>query len=233
MTSDQSVEAAADRIRLVCLDMAGTTVADDGAVLGAFAGALDAMQVDDPDDRAKLEAYVRDTMGESKIRVFRALFGDEDRAQQANAAFEAAYDRRILAGGIAPIDGAADAVTALRESGRKVVLLTGFSASTRDRLIASLGWSDLADFTLCPSEAGRGRPYPDLVLTALLRSETDDVAAVAVAGDTASDMESGRRAGASVRAGVLTGTHQGDALRRAGATHVLDSVRDLPALLGR
>jgi phosphoglycolate phosphatase len=221
-----------DPIQLVCLDMAGTTVADDGAVLEAFGGALDAMGVDDADDRAKMETYVQDTMGESKIRVFRALFGDEDRAQQANVAFEAAYDRQVAAGRIAPIEGAADVVRALREAGLKVALLTGFSASTRDGLIASLGWSDLADFTLCPSEAGRGRPYPDLVLTALLRSEADAVTAVAVAGDTASDMESGRRAGASIRAGVLTGTHPTDTLRRAGATHVLDSVRDLPALLG-
>jgi phosphoglycolate phosphatase len=219
-------------IQLVCLDMAGTTVADDGAVLEAFAGALDALGVDNAGDRTRMQAYVQETMGESKIRVFRALFGDEDRAQRANVAFEAAYDRQVAAGRIAPIDGAADVVRALRQSGLKVALLTGFSASTRDRLIASLGWSDLADFTLCPSEAGRGRPYPDLVLTALLRSEADDVTAVAVAGDTASDMESGRRAGASIRAGVLTGTHQTDTLRRAGATHVIDSVRDLPALLG-
>jgi phosphoglycolate phosphatase len=231
-TAAAAPDAGEVATQLVCLDMAGTTVADDGAVLEAFNGALDALSVDDPTTRAKMESYVRDTMGESKIRVFRALFGDEDRAQQANAAFEAAYDRQVAAGRIAPIDGAADVITTLRESGLKVVLLTGFSASTRDRLIASLGWSDLADFTLCPSEAGRGRPYPDLVLTALLRSGADDVAAVAAVGDTASDMESGRRAGAAIRAGVLTGTHPAETLRRAGATHVLDSVRDLPALLG-
>jgi phosphoglycolate phosphatase len=219
-------------IQLVCLDMAGTTVADDGAVLEAFNSALDVLGVDQPEDRSRMEQYVRDTMGESKIRVFRALFGDEDRAQRGNAAFEAAYDGQIADGRIAPIAGAADVVTALRDAGLKVVLLTGFAASTRDRLVTSLGWSDLADFTLCPSEAGRGRPYPDLVLTALLRSGADDVAAVAVVGDTASDMESGRRAGAAIRAGVLTGTHQRDDLLAAGATDVLDSVRDLPALLG-
>jgi phosphoglycolate phosphatase-like HAD superfamily hydrolase len=55
---------------------------------------------------------------------------------------------------------------------------------------------------------------------------------VAVAGDTAYDMESGRRAGARVRAGVLTGTHDEATLQAAGATHVLRSVRDLPGVLG-
>ena len=220
------------RIQLVCLDMAGTTVADEGAVLGAFASALDALGVDAPEERDGMERYVRTTMGESKIRVFQALFGDEGRAREANDAFEAAYDQLITDGRIAPIEGAATVVTALRRAGLKVALLTGFSASTRDRLVAALGWEDLADLTLCPSEAGRGRPYPDLVLTALLRSEADDVHAVAIAGDTASDMESGRRAGAAVRAGVLTGTHGRDDLLAGGATHVLDSVRDLPAVLG-
>ncbi|SLJ82276.1 HAD family hydrolase [Mycobacteroides abscessus subsp. abscessus] len=54
---------------------------------------------------------------------------------------------------------------------------------------------------------------------------------VAVAGDTAGDIESGRRAGATILAGTLTGAHDADTLRRAGATHVLDSVAELPALL--
>lgn len=48
----------------------------------------------------------------------------------------------------------------------------------------------------------------------------------------ASVMDSARRAGASTRVGVLTGTHDAARLRDAGATHVIDSVRDLPAVLG-
>lgn len=46
-------------------------------------------------------------------------------------------------------------------------------------------------------------------------------------------MLSGVRAGAGVVAGVLTGAHDEDALRGAGATDVLASVADLPALLDR
>jgi len=218
-------------IQLVCLDMAGTTVADDGAVMGAFSSALDAIGVHDTDARQEMERYVVETMGQSKIVVFRALFGAEDKAQQANAAFEAAYDAQIDAGLVSPIPGADEVITGLRAGGRKVALLTGFSASTRDRLVARLGWGRLADITLCPAEAGRGRPFPDLVLTALLRTGADDVRAVAVVGDTASDVETGLRAGASVRVGVLTGAHGTDALRAGGATHVVDSVRDLPAVL--
>jgi phosphoglycolate phosphatase len=225
-----SPDAAA--IELVCFDMAGTTVADDGAVLGAFHAALDAMGVSDAAERRRMEAYVLETMGQSKIVVFRALFGDKDAAQRANTAFEAAYDAQIDAGTVHPIPGATDVIANLRAEGHKVALLTGFSASTRDRLIAKLRWSDVADVTLCPSEVGRGRPYPDLVLGAVLRTGAGDVARVAVVGDTASDMETGRRAGASIRIGVLTGAHDTGSLHAGGATHVVNSVRDVPAILG-
>jgi phosphonatase-like hydrolase len=219
-------------IELVCLDMAGTTVADDGLVVAAFEAAMSELGVEDPAERARMDAYVRETMGTSKITVFRALFGDEERAQRANAAFEAHYDKLLGEGNARPIPGAAEAIGTFRAAGLKVALCTGFSPGTRDRLVAALQWEQIADLYLSPSDAGRGRPYPDLVLTALLRLEVSDVRAVAVAGDTAADMESGRRAGASVVAGVLTGTDGEERLRAGGATAVLGSVAELPGLLG-
>ncbi|WP_244632111.1 HAD hydrolase-like protein [Microbacterium sp. Se63.02b] len=105
---------------------------------------------------------------------------------------------------------------------------------TRDVLITGLGWEGLIDLALSPVDAGRGRPAPDLVLTALLRTQTSSVAAVAIAGDTVSDIESGRRAGAGFVAGVLTGAHDRPALSAAGADAVLSDVTALaPALVQR
>ncbi len=220
-----------DRIELVCLDMAGTTVSDGGAVEEAFVSAIGSVGVGEGPARDEMLDFVRSTMGTSKITVFRALLGDEARAREANAAFERAYHDLVAAGRIAPLPGAAEAVGALRSEGRKVALLTGFSAATRDEILETLGWRDLVDLALCPSEAGRGRPYPDMVLAAVLRLEISDVAHVAVAGDTAADIESGLRAGASVCAGVLTGADRRDRLEAAGATHVLASVSELPSVL--
>ncbi|HEX2315500.1 MAG TPA: phosphonatase-like hydrolase [Thermomonospora sp.] len=220
-------------VRLVVLDMAGTTVRDDGLVEAAFtrAAATVGVPADGP-EHDRMLARVRATMGESKITVFRHLFGgDEDRARRANAAFEAAYAELVDQGRCAEIPGAADTIAGLRAEGIKVALTTGFGRPTQEAILGALGWSGIADLALCPADAGRGRPYPDLVLTALLRLGVDDVRAVAVAGDTASDMLSARRAGAGVAAGVLTGAHGRDALLDAGATHVLDSVTGLPGLL--
>ncbi|WP_242676915.1 phosphonatase-like hydrolase [Rhodococcus sp. ABRD24] len=212
--------------------MAGTTVADDGLVLRAFdaAGTAAGLAPTGPEADAARQ-YVLDTMGQSKIVVFRALFGDEDRAQAANRAFEAAYDRLVDEGGATAIPGAAESITALREAGVKVALTTGFSRTTQDKLLAALGWQTLPDLTLSPAEAGRGRPYPDLVLTALMRLGIDDVKDVAVLGDTANDITSGRRAGASIVAGTLTGAHNEEQLRSAGPTHVVPSVREFTELV--
>ncbi|WP_269811954.1 phosphonatase-like hydrolase [Nocardia acididurans] len=219
------------QIDLAVMDMAGTTVADGGLVLRAFEEAATAAGIPETGpEREGARQYVIDTMGQSKIVVFRALLGDEDRAQAANRAFEAAYDE-FAATAVAPIPGAAEAITALRTAGIKVALTTGFSRGTQDALLNALGWNEIADLTLAPSDAGRGRPYPDLVLTALLRLGIDAVDRVAVLGDTASDIATGLAAGARIVAGTLTGAHDEAQLRAAGATHVVPSVTEFAQLL--
>jgi phosphoglycolate phosphatase len=222
-----------DRIRLACLDMAGTTVADDGAVLAAFRAALDTLGVVGEAERARMTEYVVATMGESKITVLRALFpGDEDRAQQGNRAFETAYARRIAEA--RPLPGAVAALERLREDGVRIALTTGFSRATADALLDHLDWRPLIDLSLTPEEVGGlGRPHPDLVLAAAAQLADGDPRRVAVAGDTVGDIRSGLSAGALIVAGVLTGAHDRARLAEAGATHLLDSVAQLPTLLNR
>lgn len=220
-------------IDVAVVDMAGTTVRDEGLVEQAFLAAIRAIgQV--PEERlpAMLE-HVRDTMGESKIVVFgRLLDGDRTRAERANIAFERAYAGLVADGGAKPIEGAAETFATLRAAGVKVALTTGFSPATQALIVDALGWRDSVDLCLAPADAGRGRPCPDLALTALLRLRASAVQALVVVGDTTADMQCGRRAGAGVVAGVLTGAHGESALRAAGADAILPSIVDLPGLLG-
>ena len=219
-------------IRLACLDMAGTTVADDGLVLAAFAAALDELKVTAEDERARMTRYVVDTMGESKITVFRALFpGDEKAAQEGNAAFETAYAGKIEL--TRPLPGAEETFERLRADGVHLALTTGFSRATADALLEHLGWTGLIDLSLTPGDVGgRGRPHPDMILAAAARLAAADPRSVAVVGDTASDIRSGLAAGAVIVAGVLTGAHDRRTLTAAGATKVLDHVAEFPALIG-
>jgi phosphoglycolate phosphatase len=219
-------------IRVVILDMAGTTVADDGVVIEAFHEALaDAGMTEESPEFVKAERIVYDTMGQSKLEVFRLVLGEEDAAQRANDVFEQAYGDRVRSGRVYPIPGAEAVLGALHERRIRTCLTTGFSAGTRDALIKELGWDDAADLALSPSDAGRGRPYPDMLWTAMLRLRAAGVDEVAIVGDTASDMQAGKRAGIALRAGVLTGSDKADRLREGGASCVIAEVSELLRLV--
>lgn len=219
-------------IKLAVIDLAGTTVRDDGAVEGAFLEALRSVGlVDGGAPEQSLLGFVRSTMGMSKIAVFRELAGDEARALALNAAFEEAYARRVEGGEVDALPGAQEAFQTLRENGIRVAVTTGFSRATRDLLLERLGWTESVDLALSPDGDLRGRPAPDLVLASLLRLGLDDVRAVAVVGDTVNDLLAGQRAGASLLVGVLTGAHDRATLEAGPHTHLLDSIRDVPDVL--
>jgi phosphonatase-like hydrolase len=221
------------QITVACLDMAGTTVADDGSVLAAFEAAVAAFGlVPGAVGYDEAIAVVQHTMGHSKIEVFRRLLDDEDQAQRANRLFEASYAESVQAGLVTPLPGALETITALRAAGIKVCLCTGFAPATRDAVLDALGWWPLIDLALSPADAGRGRPWPDMPLTALLRLSGGAVSELAVAGDTAADVESGLRAGAGLVAAVTTGSASHETLAAAGAPHILDSIAGLVQLVG-
>ncbi|NQD89744.1 HAD hydrolase-like protein [Paenarthrobacter sp. CM16] len=221
-----------NRLRLAVVDMVGTTITDDGRTERAMSRALVEHGIEPGTTRFEsMLGYARGTMGYSKMTVFSHLFDDAAVAASANKVFEKAYDDMIADGGVRAIPGAEEAILWMRESGMQVCLATGFGRHTQNMVLESLGWMGLADLSLCPADAGRGRPYPDMILTAVLALDLDDVREVAVVGDTSSDMLSGVRSGASLVAGVLTGSHSEATLRAAGATVVVDSIKQLPLLV--
>ena len=220
-------------IELICFDMAGTTMVDNGLVLEAFRGTIDELGVLG-EEAETAEAYVVETMGQSKIEVFTALFGD--RAVTANETFERHFIEAAQELGVSEIAGARSTVEVLRGFGLKVALTTGFSPATREALIDVLGWSDLFEIRISPADAGRGRPAPDMLLVCALRTQISAMNCLMAVGDTASDMQAGRRAGAGVCVGVLSGNDDELRLKASGADNVVNSVVDLlgfPALTSR
>jgi phosphoglycolate phosphatase len=211
-------------VELICFDMAGTTVIDNGLVLEAFRRTIDDLDVTG-DEAALAEAYVIETMGQSKIEVFTALF--HERATMANEAFERNFVDAAQELGVSEIPGARSTVETLRGVGVKVALTTGFSASTREALIEELGWGDLFEIRVSPADAGRGRPAPDMLLWCVLKSQITAMSTLMVVGDTSSDMQAGLRAGAGYCVGVLSGNDDAPRLLDAGADDVIDSVVDL------
>ena len=172
------------------------------------------------------------TRGQSAVDVFRALFPDAPgRAEAATLAFDRSYRLAVDRSGLAPMPGAAEALQQIRGSGVRVCFITGLSRGLLGLVLDTLGWWRQVDLVLCPEDAPRGYPWPDPMLCAMLRLGVTDVRETAYAGGTESGILCGRRAGAQIVAGILTGGHTRDRLQRAGATHLLGSFAELPNVL--
>ena len=216
---------------LACLDMAGTTVRDDGAVEAAFTSALGAVGIAEGSRRyEEAQVFVRETMGWSKADVFARLL-EPGEAEEATAAFAAAYEAIVAAGDVTEIPGARQVLRDLRARGVQVCLTTGFAQSTRDALLRALGWGPEVDLALSPADVGRGRPAPDMILGAMARLGVDDPRAVAVVGDTVSDLEAGHAARAGAVIGVLSGAHDEATLAAASPTAIIPDVTRLLGVL--
>ncbi len=225
------VEGSIYNAELVICDMAGTTVEDEGLVLEAFRNTAVEMELTIGSTRFENAInYALETMGYSKIEVFRHIFDNETEAQQANSTFETQYAKLVTECGVAGIPGATSLFAALKSRSIKVALTTGFSKTTQDLILEKLDWKNQVDYFGTPNTADRGRPFPDTLLSAMSALEIEDPQKVIVVGDTSSDIAAARAANVALSIGVLSGAHGCKELLDAKANLILDSVSDLVTL---
>ncbi len=210
-------------IEAVFFDMAGTTVDDGESVLRAFERVLDRAELEG-ESRERARHYVVETMGQSKIEVFTHLFAS--RAPELNRDFEEFFRDEVDRRGAREIPGVRSLIEDLISSGVGVALTTGFSPETRELLVERLGWADLVPVRVSPSDAGRGRPYPDMIWRAATELGVSDIRRTGAAGDTPSDIWSARRAGVGLVVAVLSGTGTVEDFAALEVEHVLPSVVD-------
>jgi len=220
-------------ISLTCCGLIGTLVIDEGLIERSFAEAIATQGVVSGTSAfAHRMAQVHQARGRAAADVLRLLFPDnEARAQAAQLAFDRALADAVRRMVIRPVAGATQVLDQLRSAGIRVCVLTSLPRRVLDSVLDTAGLRSRIDLALSADDVPRGFPAPDLVLTAVLRAGAGAVGEVAVVHGTGAGVESGRRAGASIVAGVLTGPHSVQRLRSAGASHVLDSVAELPELV--
>jgi phosphoglycolate phosphatase len=219
-------------VSLVCCDLLGGAAVDGSALERAFAEAIATQGV-----VTGTKAYVRAmvqfdrTRGWPPVDVMHSLFPEEPiRAQAANLAFERSFHTAVDRFGVVPVTGADDSLTKLAAGGAKVCLVSSLSRPAMSLLLERLGWWQRADLNLCADDA-RGAPWPDMLLTAVLSLGIGDVRAMAVATASESGVLAAQRAGAGMIVGVLSGVHDAARLRRAGATHLVADMAELPDLV--
>jgi phosphoglycolate phosphatase len=220
-------------VSLVCCGLIGTVVTDGGMVDRAYAEAIATQGVvTGTAAYARCMAQVHQERGRSTVDVLQTMFPDSQaRGQAAHLALDRSFCDAIGRIGATPAPGAATAMEQLTGAGIRICLITGLSRRVMTVILDTLGWWDRVDLALSPEDVPRGSPWPDLILAAMLRLGVTDVRETAVAHDTQAGILSGRRAGAGIVAGLLGGTHSGERLRQAGATHLINGVAQLPELL--
>jgi phosphoglycolate phosphatase len=220
-------------ITLACFGLVGTLVIDDGAIELAFAEAIATQGVVTGTSAfARSMAVVHRTRGQAPADVLRAVFPDnQPRAQAAQLTFDralaGAVDRRV----VQPVAGACETLAILAEAGCRICVLTIMPRRELTMLLQASGLRDVVTVALCADDVPRGCPFPDLALAAMLRTGVGEVGETLLVHGTAAGVECGRRAGAGLVVGVLTGPHPAARLQAAGATHVIESVADLPAVI--
>jgi len=220
-------------VSLVCCDVVGAVAVDGSVLERAFAEAIATQGV-----VTGTAAYVRSmvqfdrTRGWPPAAVMRSLFPeDEIRAQAANLAFERSFQAVVDRFGVLPLPGVNEALAKLTAAGIKVCLVSSLSRPALSLIVERLDWWQRADLVLCADDVARGFPWPDLVLTAILRLGIDDVRDVALVTASEGGVLAAQRAGSRFVIGVLSDVDDAGRLRRAGATHLLTDIGELPDLV--
>ncbi len=241
-------------IRLIVFDMAGTTVRDLKEVESCF-------------DQAARQTGLQMTaeeitavQGWSKSFVFSSFWKRQLPLSPEKAAMEAINSyhvfRTILENHylhtplVSPTEGCLELLHVLKEKQIMVALTTGFYRKVSDLILGRLGWasdldaehrgnaSSLITYSVSSDEVEQGRPAPDMIFRAMKELNITQPDQVLNLGDTPSDLESGKRAGALMSIGLANGTHTRQQLEEFPNDGIFDSLSSfqaflLPALAGR
>lgn len=223
-------------IKLVIFDMAGTTVHDKDNVNVAFRDAMSESGIEVTRDE------VNEVMGMPKPLAIRIMMEKKlpaaEVTEERNEAIYQLFLQKMIDfytndPSVREIEGASETFKTLKENGIKVGIDTGFARPIAQVIIDRLGWetNGLIDTSVTSDEVANGRPHADLALKVMELLGINDAGVVAKVGDTPSDLGEGKAAGCKLNIGVTSGAYTREELEQHDHTHILGSLRELPALL--
>lgn len=234
-------------IELAVFDLAGTLVEDNNGVRDCLYKAA----VDYGLNVTKDE--ISNHMGTNKIHLYQFLIArtkgnfidfknfevDIDNSTQDEAVkLYERYTEYMIAyyqENCREIEGATETLKWCKENGIKVATGTGFHKEINSVIMESLGWvkDGLIDYAvdLDMVPEGKGRPAPFMIFKAMEYLNVQNVRNVIKIGDTPADMLEGFNAGCKAVIGVTQGSTPIEVWGKYYHTHVLDTVKELPALI--
>lgn len=220
-------------IKLVVMDIAGTTVKDDNRVGEAFQAALKQFGYEVP------MGVITPLMGyEKKLAIREMLERYENDREKITLELIDGIHKHFVKGMIAYYEqtasleflpGVEDALATLRRKGIRVAINTGFSRDIAETIVNRLRWKEkeLYDYLIASDEVELGRPHPFMIHQLMKEADIADPLEVAKVGDTEVDIREGQNAGCKYVVGVTTGAFSREELEPYKPTHIIDSMNEL------
>lgn len=215
-------------IKMVVLDMAGTTINEDNIVYKTLHKAVEAQGV-----KVDLSTVLKICAGKEKHKAIIDLLKNlEIENVDSNVVFENfktnlndAYDFFE----IKPIDGVEAFFTELKNKGVKVVLNTGYDSKTANKLISKLNWSvgNQIDALITADDVVSGRPSAEMIHLAMEIFSINNPENVLKAGDSVIDIEEGKNANCGLTIGVLSGAQNKEELAKANPNYIFQNVTQI------
>jgi len=224
------------QIQCVVFDMAGTTVNEDNIVYKTLQAALNHFNV--PVDLNHVLLY---GAGKEKFQAIKDIISnspytlDETGQLEAFNYFLAQLDIAYLNFDVTPMPGAEQVFAALKQSGIKVVLNTGYNRATAENLLGKLGWAEeqQIDLLVTASDVLHNRPMPDMIFYAKDKLHIEDVKHMVKIGDSCIDIEEGKNAGCLLNIGITTGAQTEIQLMEAKPDYIVHSLTALLEILAK
>lgn len=215
-------------IKMVVLDMAGTTINEDNIVYKTLHKAVETQGV-----KVDLSTVLKICAGKEKHKAIIDLLKNlEIENVDSNVVFENfktnlndAYDFFE----IKPIDGVEAFFTELKNKGVKVVLNTGYDSKTANKLISKLNWSvgNQIDALITADDVVSGRPSAEMIHLAMEIFSISNPENVLKAGDSVIDIEEGKNANCGLTVGVLSGAQNKEELAKANPNYIFQNVTQI------
>ena len=230
-------------IKLVILDMAGTTVLDQHEVEKCFKEAAIKNELWASDER------ILALQGYAKLEVFMMLWAEQlgssdtsisEKALQSFEDFKTILEDHYRKNPVFQTEGCQELFTYLHKNGIFIALTTGFYRTVANIILTKLGWSQSLNsnfinlrnksgihLSVTPDEAGEGRPSPKMIQFAMKQIGITNLSEVINVGDTPVDLAFGKNAGVRLALGVCNGTHTREQLASFPNDGLLHKIDDL------
>lgn len=224
-------------VKMVVLDMAGTTLKDENNVAEAFQKAMKNYGYEIP------IGIINPLMGFKKTEAILMMLEEyePDASKITNQIIEQIHEdfTEIMikfyetSQTISALPGVEETMLAIKAVGIKIGMNTGFSKRVAEVIVKRLKWKEkgLIDILVGSDEVERGRPYPFMIQKMRTALGIEQTATIAKVGDTEVDMMEGHQAGCAYIIGVTSGAYTREELEKANPTHIIDSFKDLLSIL--